>query len=135
MLKNTLTKYSSFKYNSYICIMEFSNKEKDKVLNQLESAFFKYRNEIEGDQNSNDLIIEIIKKDGYLKIDKMLNHERDRIYLTHKGESFKKLGGYTQEAKKDMIKKMKESIPNLIKWLIGIFTAKLFLSLFYIISK
>lgn len=115
--------------------MEFSNKEKDKVLNQLESSVFKYRNEIKGEQNSNEFIIERIKKDGYLKIDEMSNHERDRIYLTHKGESFKKLGGYTQEAKKDMIKQMKESIPNLIKWLIGIFTAKLFLSLFYIISK
>lgn len=115
--------------------MEFSNKEKDKVLNQLESTSYKCRNEIEGDQNSNELIIERIKKDGYLKIDAMINHERDRIYLTYKGESFKKLGGYTQKAKKDMIKKMKESIPNLINWLMGFFTIKLFLSLFYIVSK
>lgn len=114
--------------------MEFSNKEKNKVLNQLESAFYKCRNEIEGDQNSNELIIERIKKDGYLKIDEMNNHERDRIYLTYKGESFKKLGGYTQKAKKDMIKKMKEFIPNLIKMIIGFLTSVLIVSIFRILT-
>ncbi|WP_289125224.1 hypothetical protein [uncultured Bacteroides sp.] len=114
--------------------MKFSAKEKDRVLNQLESSFFKFRNEIKGD-DSNELIIDELKKDEFVIVESMFSHDMDRIYLTNKGESFKRTGGYSYIEKKERIKRIKNFIPNLIKMAIGFFSTILIFAVFRILSQ
>lgn len=73
---------------------KFNEKELDAVLNQLkiEPSFIKLK-DLDGDINSNHLIINELEKDKYVIVTKMTNNERNRIVLTIEGESFKKLGG------------------------------------------
>ena len=112
---------------------KFSASEKDKVLNQIDSCIRLI--ELNGDIDSNRLIVEELHNDGYIIVVKMMNDDMNNIWLTPKGESFKKRGGYKQLQKKERIEKIKKALPSIIKWLAGIFTAKILLALFCTISR
>lgn len=136
MLKNIMA--DNFKYSNscYICIMEnLSASEKDKVLNQISVNTPIRLNELNGDIHLNRLIIDELSTDGYINIVEFINYDDNILWLTPKGESFKKIGGYKYFHKKEKIENFKKIIPKIIKWLIGLLAAKLAFSLFYIISK
>lgn len=69
---------------------KFSEKELDKVLNQLkkEPAFIRLK-DLDGDISRNYLIVNDLEKDGYVKIERMTVDERNYISLTIEGESIK----------------------------------------------
>lgn len=99
---------------------KFSEKELDKVLNQLkkEPAFIRLK-DLDGDISRNYLIVNDLEKDGYVKIERMTVDERNYISLTIEGESIKNLGGYSWLAKRQHRKQRRERANNTLYIILG----------------
>lgn len=112
---------------------QFSAKEKDKVLNQINLSSIIRLRELDGNIDYNRLIINELDNDKYICVIRMGNSEMDNIRLTPSGESFKNIGGYSRMAKKERKEKYKRRLKNAIKWILGFFTAILIFAISRII--
>lgn len=108
----------------------------DRLLNSLKdtSVIVQSKN-LDGDECKNIAIINRLENDGYITIRVKYETNNNVVFsITDEGKLFKYSGGYTALKKKEMRKKVKEFILNLIKFVAGFFTFKLFFLLFHIIT-
>ena len=125
----------------YLCYMNKHFKIKasdlDRILNISKEPYQSVDSQyIDGDKGKNREIIRILEKDDYITI-RLIRETNDYVIfsVTEKGKYFMLSGGYVKQKKDERWKNVKDFIPKIINWVLGILSVKLLLSLFYIINK
>lgn len=108
----------------------------DRILNSLkDTSSIVYSKNLDGNECKNREIISRLEKDGYIIIRAKYETNNYVVFsITDNGIFFKYSGGYTALEKKERRKKIKDFFLNMIKFVAGFFSIKLFFLLFHTIT-